>query len=215
MVVSVALLFTGGGCNIFGFLSSPSAFEQTVKPEFDLKSRQSQKIYVWVEPTPSSGLEIATADLLARTVGTELHQKGGIQKKNVIIGSSVEGQRDFFVRPETLAEKAGAGLVLYIRAESFETINHHSNTIYSGRLVSRAVLLDAKSGQLLWPASNDGLETDVAIEMMNQGRDAMVSRLCAATAHCIVRNFYACRKTEYRVDEERSRLNEMIQQDVY
>ncbi len=215
MVVSLVILFTGSGCNIFGFLSSPSAFEKTIKPEFELKSQQAQKVYVWVEPTPSSGIDVNTADLFAQTVGAGLNQKAGIRKRNVIIGSSLEGQKNLYVRPETLAEKAGAGLVLYIRAESFEAINHHSNKIYSGRLVSRAVLLDVKTGQLLWPASADGLETDVAIEMMTQGKDAMVSRLCAAASHCIVRNFYACRTTEYRVDEERSRLNEMIQQDVY
>lgn len=215
MVVSLVILFTGGGCTLFGFLSSPTAFEETVKPEFELKSQQSQKIFVWVEPTPSSGIDITTADLFAQSVGARLNKKAGIKKSNIMIGSSLEGQRDLFVRPETLAEKAGAGLVLYIRAESFEAINHHSNKIYSGRLASRSVLLDVNTGQLLWPASTDGLETDVAIEMMAQGKDAMVSRLCAAASHCIVRNFYACRKTEYRVDEERSRLNEMIQQDVY
>ncbi|MBN2511893.1 MAG: hypothetical protein JXB18_03035 [Sedimentisphaerales bacterium] len=215
MVVSVVILFAGSGCNLFGFLSSPSAFEKTIKPEFELKSHQAQKVYVWVEPTPSSRIDVKTADLLAQSVGIQLNKKAGIWKNNIIVGSSLEGQKDMLIRPEALAEKAGAGLVLYIQVESFETINHHSNKIYSGRLASRAALLDVKTGQVLWPANINGLETDIAIEMMAQGEDAMVSRLCAAASHCIVRNFYACRKTEYRVDEERSRLNEMIQQDVY
>ncbi|MEN6307593.1 MAG: hypothetical protein ABFD91_07550, partial [Anaerohalosphaeraceae bacterium] len=163
----------------------------------------------------TSGADVEISDMLAQSVGLQLTKKAGLKKSNVIIGNTAESQRDVLVQPEVLAEKAGAEMVLYVRLEQFELINMHSNQIYSARMLCRGVLLDVKSGQTLWPTNTGSLETDIGIDMMAKGRDAMLSRLCAASAHCIVRNLYTCYKTEYRVNEERSNLNEMIQQDVY
>lgn len=214
-LAALPLMLLITGCNLFGFLSSPSAFEEKVKPEFDIKAQSNQKVFVWVEPTPTSRADVEVSDLLAQSLGLQLIKKAGLKKSNVIIGNTAENQRDFFVKPEVLAEKAGAGMVLYVQLEQFELINMHSNQIYSGRIQSRSVLLDVKNGQILWPGSAGSRVTDIGIDMMAKGRDAMLSRLTAASAHCIVRNLYACYKTEYRVNEERSDLNEMIQQDVY
>jgi hypothetical protein len=55
----------------------------------------------------------------------------------------------------------------------------------------------------------------VVTDLSTGGREDLVITLSAAAAHCVVRHFYICSKQEYRINEERSTLNEMIQENVY
>jgi hypothetical protein len=205
-----------GGCNIFGLLVNPGAFEDKLKPGYDLKPESKRKILVWVDYSPGSGAGNTEAEALTASVVSQLISKVGVKKKNIIIQSNTDTlSRDMSVRPENLAVKAGAELAFYVHIESFQAINLHSETVYTGNMTSRGVLLDAKNNQVLWPQQGSGVVADVAIEMTSKGRSDVIGQLCKASAHCLVRDLYACRKTEYKINEERSKLNEMIQQEIY
>jgi len=205
-----------GGCNIFGLLATPGAYEQKLKPGYDLKPQSKRKILVWVDPSPGSGAASKEVDAMTASLVGQLTSKVGVSKKDIIIQlNSAVLSRDISARPEKLAAQAGAELVLYVHIESFEANNLHSDTIYSGSMLSRGVLLDVKNGQTLWPQQTSGIVAEVSIETTSKGRDDLLERLCKASAHCLVRDLYACPNTEYKINEERSALNELIRQEVY
>jgi hypothetical protein len=205
-----------GGCNIIGLLANPGAYEQKLKPGYDLKPQSKRRILVWVDPSPGSGAGAKEAGMLTTSLVAQLTGKVGVSKKDVVIQLNSEAlSRDISARPETLAAQAGAELAFYVHIESFQATNLHSNTIYTGNMLSRGVLLDVKNGQTLWPQQGGGMVVDVSIDTTSKGRDDLVEQLCKASAHCLVRDLYACPKTEYKINQERSALNEMIQQEVY
>jgi hypothetical protein len=142
--------------------------------------------------------------------------KAGISKKYILTENPLlTSAYNPFQKPETLGQKAGAGYVLYVRLEEFEALNLHSDTIYSGQMKARAFLIQSSDGKVLCPDSSEGIIADVSSEMDNKGREKIVAIISDAAAHCIVRHFYSCPKYEYKVNEERSTMNEMIRQEVY
>ena len=215
-VVFLVQLFLCQGCNIFGFLATPGPFEQKIPPDCDLKAMAAQKIFVWVEALPGSGANAEVAKRLNQSVLVRLEKNAGISGKYLIaqdtLSASAYGPSQ---SPAELGQRVGAGLVLYVRLEEFEAINLHGGKIYSGQMRARAVLIDSRSGKILCPAGAEGIVADVATELATKGREELVVSLSDSAAHCIVRRFYSCPKSEYRVNEERSTLNEMIRQDVY
>jgi hypothetical protein len=218
-IIGVIAIAAGGmmlqGCNIFGWLASPGPFEEKVDPEYDLKSQKESKIYVFVEAAPGSGANVGDADKLGAVVVARILQKTGIDKKYILNNSSKSSLQNPFTRPEQIAEEAGAGLVLYVHLEQFEILNLQGDKVYSGRVRCRSLLIDVQNGKTVWPSEEAGSESDVEVGLSDKGREEVVARLSTATAHCIVRHFYTCAKTDYRVNEERDALNEMLQQDVY
>jgi hypothetical protein len=212
-VVFLVQLFLCQGCNIFGFLATPGPFENVVKPSCDLKSMLKQKtLFVWVESLPGSGADAGVAEQLNQAILTQLSKKAGISEKSLLTQHTAV--YDPSQTPAALGRQAGAELVLYIRLEDFEVIKLHGNKIYSGQMRARAVLIDSQTEKIVCPMDAEGLVADVAMDLSTEGRENLVMTLNAAAAHCIVRHFYTCTKNEYRVNEERSTLNEMIQEDV-
>lgn len=205
-----------GGCDVAGLLVNPGAYEQKLKPGYDLKPQSKRKILVWVDSSPGSGAASREVETLTAALVAQLTGKVGVSKKDIIIQLNTDAlSHDISARPEKLAAQAGAELALYVHIESFQAINLHSDTIYTGNMLSRGVLLDVKNGQTLWPQQGGGMVADVSIETTSKGRDDLLEQLCKASAHCLVRDLYACPKTEYKINQERSALNEMIRQEVY
>lgn len=215
-VIAGLCLLPVSGCNIFGLFANPGGYEQKIKPQYDLKSQSNRKVLVWVDPSQSSGAGMREADALSKAVIAQLIEKVGLSKKKVVVPINPEiVSHDITIRPETLAAQAGAELIFYIRLTSFQAVNLHSDRIYSGSMVSHAVLLDVRNNQVLWPQPPQELTADVVIDASDKGRDDLVGQLSKAAAHCLVRDLYACRRPEYKISEERSALNETIKQDVY
>jgi hypothetical protein len=204
------------GCNVFGFLATPGAFEEKVPPTCELKKYAEQKLFIWVEALSGSGADTGIADRLNQSIMVQVAKKVGVPKKNILTRDSLSlSSSASYQTPDQIGRQAGAGVVLYVRLEIFEVINMHSNTIYSGQMRARAFLIDSKDGKVICPVESNGIVSDVATELMTSGRDGIINRLIDTTAHCIVRRFYPCPKSEYQVNEERSTMNEMIRQDVY
>jgi hypothetical protein len=215
-VVFLVQLFLCQGCNIFGFLATPGPFEKGVTPDCDLKPLLKQKtVFVWAESLPGSGADAGVARQLNQAILTQLRKKAGISEKSLLTQAALHtAVYDRSQTPAALGRQAGADLVLYVRLEEFEVINLHGDKIYSGQMLARAILIDSQTEKIVCPAGAEGIVADVATDLSTVGREDMVMTLSAAAAHCIVRHFYTCPKNEYRVNEERSTLNEMIQEDV-
>lgn len=216
-VVFLVQMFLCQGCTILGFLTTPGPFEKGIKPNCDLKSLLQQKtLFVWVESLPGSGADAGVAGQLNQAILAQLRKKARISEKNLLPQTAsypaVYGRSQ---TPAALGRQAGAGLVLYVRLENFEVINLHGDKIYSGQMRARAVLIDSQTEKIVCPEEAKGIVADVATDLSTGGREDLVITLSTAAAHCVVRHFYTCPKQEYRINEERSTLNEMIQEDVY
>jgi hypothetical protein len=215
-VVFLVQLFLCQGCSIFGFLATPGPFEEKVKPACELKTLLQQKtLFVWVESLPGSGADAGVAGQLNQAILAQLREKAGISEKSLLTQSALHtAVYALSQTPAALGRQAGAELVLYIRLEDFEVINLHGDKIYSGQMRARAVLIDSQTEKIVCPKDAEGIVADVATDLSTEGREDLVITLSTAAAHCVVRHFYTCSKNEYRVNEERSTLNEMIQEDV-
>jgi hypothetical protein len=204
------------GCNVLGLLANPGPFEQKIPAECELKPIAAQKIFVWVEALPGSGANSEIAGRLNQSILVRLVKNAGVSKKYILTQDTlVTSAYNPSQGPGQIGQQAGAGAVFYVRIEEFELINLHGDKIYSGQMKARAFLVNSQNGEVLCPKEAEGIIADVATELTTKGRDDIILVLSDAAAHCIVRRFYPCPKNEYKVDEERSTMNEMIRQEVY
>ena len=216
-VVFLVQMFLCQGCTILGFLTTPGPFEKGVAPACDLRTLLKQKtMFVWVESLPGSGADGRVAGQLNQAILTQLRKKARISEKSLLTQDTPHAAVYALSQtPAALGRQVGAGLVLYVRLEDFEAINLHGDKIYSGQMRARAVLIDSQTEKIVCPMDAEGIVADVATDLSTEGRENLVITLTAAAAHCVVRHFYTCSRHEYRVNEERSTLNEMMQEDVY
>jgi hypothetical protein len=216
-VVFLVQMFLCQGCTLFGFLAEPGQYEKKIKPDYDLKSNlKEKKLLVWVEALPGSGADVGIAKQLNQAILSQLRKKAGIADKAILAQDTLyTAAYDPSQSPAAIGRQAGAGMVLYVRLEDFENLELHKEKICSGQMRARAVLIDSQSEEILCPTDSRGLVAEVATELATDGRESLTLTLNAAAAHCIVRHFYVCPRTEYKVNEERSTLNEMIREDVY
>lgn len=208
-ILIAALLATGvlyGGCNVMGFIASPSYSEQRIPAEYKLRSSQKKKLLVFVDRAKSSNVSFTVAPALAEMVETFLQKKVRISSKNIISSkglSSLSRRADFAeLSPAEIGKKLGAGLVLYILIEDHNLYKTPSSSYYEGSLVTRSVLLDVDSDAVVWPASGEGRVIRTGFKLEISGREAAAERLNVATAHCIIRSFYNCSRRAYKVSDE-------------
>ena len=203
LVVAGGLLL--GGCNIVGFLASPAPYDRKVSAEFDLSSRMQEGIVVIVDQPRGSRARVGFDLKLEETIKEYLAQKAGIKRKYLIeydksllsAGGGVNR-----LSPLEIASAGGAGLVLYVRIEDYGLYEIGPKDYYKGSLVTRSVLLEAGSGDILWPESGDGRVVRTMVEVETNGAEMVLTRLRSATSHCISRSLYDCRKTHYRTSDE-------------
>jgi hypothetical protein len=74
--------------------------------------------------------------------------------------------------------------------------------------VTRAVLQDTDLGTRVWPQQPEGKMVHVGVEIETKGRDALVSRMISAAAHCTLRNLYPCDKLKFKHADERISMQE-------
>jgi hypothetical protein len=216
-VLFVALLcvfFVASGCNVIGLLWNSGAFEKKIPPAYDLKSQQERKVLVWVECPRSANADFDIQEKLATAFQLYLVEKAGFGPENVIL-SSVADSDSLLLDPKKIARSQGAGYLLLVQVDRYEADFLHIRDYYAGELISRAVLYDVDLNQTLWPTQPEGKMIHVGVEMETGGRDALVSRLTSATAHCVSRNLYPCEKLKYKTADERVSLQEAYEMETY
>ncbi len=201
------LLVVCGGCNVVGFLVSPSAHERKVKAEFRLTERQKGRILVLVDRSRSGSVPVGFASQLLDTVRQRLVKKARIKEKYLVVidGTSPENanaSRLIKSSPAEVARDAGVETVLYVEIQDCKIVGMVEKDYYEGSVTCRAALLDSSGGRILWPDDGGGRLIRVRVELETRGRQVVLNRLAGSASHCIVRNFYDCPRTSYRTADE-------------
>jgi hypothetical protein len=203
----LAAVIFAGGCPSAGIYSK-------VKPAYDLSADKSKKVLIWVESPRSAAADPDAADKLAEAMRDHLVTKAGVNPANVLLArDSAAGA--LLISPDTAALQAGAATALFVRIEEYELLPMSLPNYHSGRMVTRSVLLDAQTGQALWPMSTEGKVHDIVVELGKGDRQTILTRLTAGSAHCILRNLYPITKLHYKYSDERVSLQEAFEQETF
>jgi hypothetical protein len=212
--MAVVFLLTFSGCNIFGFLANPGWHEKPTVPAYDLKAQQDRKVMIWVECPRSAGADFDVPQKMSAVLQLMLIEKGGFKPENIILGPALDsGNSTLDLR--AAARSLGAGYVLLVHVDSYSIDFLRVRDYYSGEIVTRAVLQDTDLGTRVWPQQPEGKMVDIAVEFETKGRDALVSRLISAAAHCTLRNLYPCDKLKFKHADERISMQEAYEIETY
>jgi hypothetical protein len=199
---------------VAGFLASPTSREKKVPAEYSLQGTKS-RVMVFVDEARAGSVPFDLRSRLDATVRAHLIRKVRIKEENVV------GPVDYApsrlaayagLSPAEIGRQAGADLVVYVRVESHEINQMHAAGYFSASLVTRSVLLDAASGEVLWPKGEEVKVARIRLELETGGRDATLNRLAAATAHCVTRYFYDCPGDQFRSGDEQKEYDKVYWQ---
>ncbi|RKY13513.1 MAG: hypothetical protein DRP52_02570 [Planctomycetota bacterium] len=214
VIMLLCVVFTVSGCVALSFLLSSGPYEKKIPPAYDLKAQQDRKVFVWVECPRSANADFDVQDKLITAFQLYLTEKAGFNAGNIILNSSVSN-KSLLLDPKKVARSQGAGYLLLVQVDKYEADFLQVREYFAGELVTRAVLFDVHSGQTLWPNQPEGKMIHIAVEMETEGRNALVSRLTSATAHCILRYLYPCEKLKFKTADERVSLQEAYEMETY
>ena len=209
----VCLMTAISGCGIFGFLFSEGPFEKGMIPVYDLKKNQDRKVLIWIECPRSSGADHDLRKMLRTAFQVYMVEKAGFDPENVLLNSNTNSQ--LRVDPKDLARSRGAGYILLLTVDSFETDFLHVRDYYAGEMVTRALLIDVDLGTPVWPHQPEGKMVHISVEMETKGREALVRRLVAGATHCTLRELYSCDKLKYKHPDQRISIQEAYEIETY
>jgi hypothetical protein len=203
------------GCSTgLGFLLSPGPFESKTTPDYNLKAQQDRKILLWVECPQSIQADYGFSEKLALAFQFYMTEKGRFKAENVILNPPLS-TGGVLVDPQQIARSQGAGYVLLIYVDIYELESLGVRNYFSGRLITRAVLLDTDLGTAVWPPQPEGKMIDLAVEMGTEGRQALMSRLTTGAAHCTLRYLYPCDKLKFKNSDERVSVQEAFETETF
>ncbi len=185
-------------------------------PEYNLVSNQDKKVLIWVDASRSSYADADAPDAVAGAIGNHLLARAGIKPHNIIYrDEAMRAGGPLPESPEAAARQVGAQLVLMVQIEDYELLSMRIRNFYSGRMMTRSLLLDVQTGQAVWPSSGVGKVHDIVIELGEGNRRRMLSRMADSTAHCILRNLYPIGKNQYRNSDERMSFQEAFEMETF
>ncbi len=193
-----------GGCNVVGFMGSPTAHEKKRPAEYKLRGTKS-RVLVFVDEARSSSVGFHVRGVLDRAVATYLVKKVRVDENNIIAsaGYTSSGLDAYAgLSPAQIGKKVGADLVLYIRIDKYGLNEMDRRGYYDGAMITRSVLVDVDSAKVVWPASKEARLNRIKVELETGGREAASNRLISGTAHCITRYFYDCPGDRFRWGDE-------------
>ena len=209
LFAAAGLALTLAGCGDAGIYGK-------VKPEYDLVANQDKKVLIWVEAPRSAAADVDAAEKLAASLYDHLVARARIKPNNVQVQSdSRTAAPDGVQTPEAAARQAGTQLVLMVRIEEYELLPMNIRNYHFGRMATRSLLLDVQANQPVWPKSGQGKVHDIAIELGQGDRAAVLSQMSASTAHCIVRNLYPIVKMYYKNSDERISIQEAFEMETF
>lgn len=206
VIICLVLSVFCGGCSVFGFLASPSAYERKIKAEYDLRERQEDKVLVFVDAARGVGASLDFQMDLSEEIAFLLEKKVRISKKNLVgyeeLASLRRSRADFeTLVPTQVAKALGAGVVLYLQIVDYKLYGNEKDRYYEGSLVSRCVVVDSATGAILWPKDRQVRYIRAKVELDVKRADVN-GRLVKATGHMAVRNFYDVPWPKYEASDE-------------
>jgi len=193
-----------GGCNVVGFMGSPTPHEKKVPSEYKLRGTKS-RVLVFVDQARSSTVGFQVRGVLDKAVAAYLVKKVRVDENDIIAsaGYTSSGLDAYSgLSPAQIGKKAGADLVLYIRIDKYGLNEMDRRGYYDGAMITRSVLVDVDSAKVVWPASKEARLIRLKVELETGGREAASNRLMSGTAHCITRYFYDCPGDQFRRGDE-------------
>ncbi len=207
IILLVYCMASCAGCAFIGVMTSPTFHEQKIPAEFELGSRTQENLLVFVDQPKGPGALIGFQPQLRAAIKGFLEKKVKIKSEYLVSQdklSLLRGQRDDFalLSPVEIGRILEARIVLYVFVQDCELYELSDRGYYKGSLVTRSMLFDTDSGDMLWPEHEAGKVVRTKVEFETDGREATIRRLATATAHCVVRNFYNCPRDQFRTSDE-------------
>ena len=199
---------TAGGC--------ANGLYSKVPPAYDLTVNQDKKVLIWVESPRSAGTDPDAAEVLTKAIYDHLVLRAKLKPENLFLARDIgSGTVSELLTPEAVAVREGVGLVLFVRFEAYELMPLNIRNYHSGRMLTRTILLDAQSGQPLWPDGMQGKLHDIVVELGTGDRQQTLERLAQGTAHCILRNLYPIQKIQFKNSDERISVQEAFDMETF
>lgn len=204
LISFLAIFLTG--CSAVGIIAAPTQSEEDVPAEFDI-SEISGPILIYVR---QPGWIKSPVDLrrdITDSMTLTLEKKAGISAEMLIDYDRVVSLRRSFDdrqrdEPFTFAEKLSAEYVMVVEIVGFDLSTFAERNFYNGTMQTRTCLYDGK-GKKLWPEDKGCRDITVGVEAEKGTVETVVKTFSMATAHCISRYYYNCRKARFSIPEEK------------
>ena len=213
-IVTLLAVIINSGCDVFGILANPGAFEKKIPPQYDLRKQQDRKILLWVECPRSSDVDYDVQEKLTATCQIYLTEKVKINPENIILDQPTS-ENVVPLDPVKIAQGLGAGYVLLVQVEGYELMPMGAQKYYSGEMITRTVLMDTDLSMAVWPKNPMGKVVHIGVDMETKGRDAALSRLVSSTAHCALRYLHPCEKLKFKALDEKITIQDSLEMETY
>ena len=210
----IILIFAAfcGGCGLVSVIGTETYGNQKVPAQLDFSDiAKAGPLLVLVEPSHGSRVPPDLPAKLRTVIVSEIVKKTRVKAKNIISPKKVEpllARMQVFSgnRPLELAKAASAATVLYILIEDYRLTAVPQSQYHKGSMSARGVVFDVASSKPLWPVPPATGTARSKVEFETEGVDATRNRIIATVAHCIARNFYNCKRSRYKMNDEETNL---------
>ncbi len=183
------------GCQAAGALIYKAVGEPDVPAQYELAKKPT---LVLVENYRHSGIASDDADLLARMIHLKINQRSLVPlvPHERLLEFKADRQQEFAKMTVTeIAQKMQADQVLYVHLQSGGVSSLGGGSILQGKASVLVKVIDAATGDTLWPVEIDEGRTIGAETNPVQGTDRfrpeeIRNNLYNQTAHNVVRLFY-------------------------
>ena len=198
-----------GGCGLIALFGSTPESQKKVPAEYDLALDKGRRILILVEQPHGSDVQANLRYYLTHSIEKSLVKKVRLPAETLVDYEKLlafrSGRGDFsFLPPAQVGRELGAEIVLLVMINELALTEIGEGGYFKGLLTAEAVLIDVTTQTNLWPKSRKGKSIRVGFEIEEQGRDAAVKRLANASAHCITRHFYNCKKGKFKIPDDKS-----------
>ena len=213
--ITFIAVLSHGGCKLgglVGIVGTPTQREKKIPAEFDLGARKGQKILILVNQPGWLDADVDLRRGLTEAISEIILEKVKIKPAYLIGYGELSEFRSNKANFSLLsAAEVGAALdadmVLLVVPEGYQLTEMGGAGYYKGFLGVQTVLLDAASGEKLWPGLAERRTIRVGFEIEDRGREIAIKRLMAGCAHCIVRYFYNCPMLGFKISDDRSDIS--------
>jgi len=209
-----AILLAGGvffcnGCGLVSMAGTPTRHEKKIPAEYELREQKDKKILILVEQPARLSAVANLRYYLTRDIREYLVKKVRIPKEGLISYEKLveyrNNEADFSrLSPLEVGRGLQADIVLLVVVEDLQLYDMAETGFLKGFFSSLAVILDTSTGEKVWPKSFESKGIKVGFEFDERNVEVGISRLTAASAHCITRYLYDCPMDKFRIADDRS-----------
>ena len=214
-IVLVSMVCCVSGCGLIGHAGSETEYEKKIPAEYKLRTKKTKdvKVLVLVKEPGWLGAETNLRYYLTTEMNRRLVKKVKVAAENVVSYEQIaefraEHPDSSRLWPAELGKAFKVDKVLLIRISGFELGRISDTGFFKGALSGNAAVVDVATARQVWPKENKSKIIRVGFEIEQKGREAAITRLAKATAHCTTRYFYDCIKANFNVPDDQSQITD-------